>query len=86
MTTNEKRRAVTYIAEQLKHYKRFKELGERDYADRYRIKVWGATGMLALVLQDNSVAYKMLCDMRTEIMQNDAIPIERINWYADNLE
>lgn len=86
MTTNERRRAVMYIAKQLKQYKDFKELNEICLAHKYYNKARGAVEMLALALQDDEIVYKLMYNMKTELMQKELVPIERIHWYADRLE
>lgn len=86
MTTNEKRRAVVYIAGQIKSYKEYKSLEERSKANTHYNKARGAVEMLALALQDDDVVYKLMYNMKMELMQRELVPIERIYWYADNLE
>lgn len=86
MTRNEKRRSVMYIAKQLKNYKDFKELDERDCANKCYDKAGGAVEMLALALQDDEIVYKLMYSMKMELFQKELVPIERIHWYADRLE
>lgn len=86
MTINEKRRAVVYIAGQIKSYKEYKELDERCEANTHYNKARGAVEMLALALQDDEIVYKLMYNMKMELMQKELVPIERIHWYADRLE
>lgn len=86
MTTNEKRHAVVYIAWQIKIYKEYKHLDERCKANTHYNKARGAVEMLALVLRDDEIVYKLMYNMKTELLQKDIVPIERINWYADQLK
>lgn len=86
MTTNERRRAVVYIAGQLKSYKEYKELDEREEANKHYDKARGAVEMLALALQGDDVVYKLMYSMKMELMQKKSVPIERIHGYADRLE
>lgn len=84
MTTNEKRRAIMYIAGQLKKYKECVRLNDDKGRHECYNKARGAMELLALAIQDD-IVFQRMYNMKMEIMDKDSFPAERINWYADKL-